>query len=154
MSTRVLCLGNSILADDAFGFVVAERLRRERPDLDVRESSTSGFDLLDFTLGADRLLVIDTMQSGEAEPGSITTFREEDVRSIPGGSPHYIGLFEALRLGRALDLPVPADVTIITVEPADCLTVGGAMHQDVVAAATRVLEMISERCERETCLKD
>jgi hydrogenase maturation protease len=154
MSTRVLCLGNPILADDAFGFVVAERLRRERPNLDVRESSTSGFDLLDFTLGADRLLVIDTMQSGEADPGSITIFREEDVRSIPGGSPHYIGLFEALRLGRALGLPVPAEVTIITVEPADCLTVGGTMHQDVAAAVTKVLGMISEYCERETCLKD
>jgi hydrogenase maturation protease len=154
MTTRILCLGNSILADDAFGFVVAEQLRRERPDLDVRESSTSGFDLLDFTLGADRLLVIDTMQSGQAGPGSITIFREEDVRPIPGGSPHYIGLFEALRLGRALGLPVPADVTIITVEPADCLTVGGPMHRDVAAAVTRVLEMVSERCERETCLKD
>jgi hydrogenase maturation protease len=146
MTTRILCLGNSILADDAFGFVVAEQLRRERPDLDVRESSTSGFDLLDFTLGADRLLVIDTMQSGQAGPGSITIFREEDVRPIPGGSPHY--------MGRALGLPVPADVTIITVEPADCLTVGGPMHRDVAAAVTRVLEMVSERCERETCLKD
>ena len=102
MTTRVLCLGNSILADDAFGFVVAERLRCQMPDVDVRESSTSGFDLLDFTLGVDRLLVIDTMQTGEAVPGSITVFREEDVRSTPGGSPHYIGLFEALGLGRAL----------------------------------------------------
>jgi hydrogenase maturation protease len=60
MSTRVLCLGNTLLADDAFGIVIAEHLRRTRPDIEVCESSTSGFDLLDYTLGASRLLVVDT----------------------------------------------------------------------------------------------
>lgn len=83
---RVLCLGNSVLADDAFGLVVAEELRRARPDLDVRESSTSGFDLLEYTLGADRLIVVDTVQSGVVPPGTVSTFREGDVRSVPGGS--------------------------------------------------------------------
>jgi hydrogenase maturation protease len=143
MSTRILCLGNSILADDAFGIVVAERLRRTRPDLDVRESSTSGFDLLDYTLGASRLFVIDTVKSGTIPPGTVSIFREGDVRSVPGGSPHYIGLFEALKLGRALHLDVPEDVTIVAVEPADCLTVGGPMHPAVTAAMSEVLQIIA-----------
>jgi hydrogenase maturation protease len=142
MSTRVLCLGNTLLADDAFGFVVAERLRRSRPDLEVCESSSSGFDLLDCTLGATRLFVIDTMNSGKAAPGTVSSFREEEVPSVPGVSPHYIGLFEALRLGRALNLPVPSDVRIIVVEPADCLTVGGPMHPGVQAAVADVLAFL------------
>ena len=142
MTTRVLCLGNSLLADDAFGLVVAERLRRLYPDLDVRESSTSGFDLLDYALGASRLLVVDTVQSGAAAPGTVSVFREGDVRTVAGGSAHYVGLFEALRLGRALKLPVPDDIQIIAVEPADCLTLGGEMHPAVRTAVNEVLKMI------------
>ncbi len=144
MKTRVLCLGNTLLADDAFGFVVADRLRRLRPDLEIFKSSTSGFDLLDCALGSERLLVIDTVQSGAVAPGTVSTFREEDVQAVPGQSPHYVGLFEALRLGRALALDVPEEVTIIAVEPADCLTVGGTMHESVTAAVDVVLGMVND----------
>jgi hydrogenase maturation protease len=144
-STRILCLGNPLLADDAFGLVVAGRLRQRRPDLDVRESSTSGFDLLDDTLGADRLIVVDTVQGGTLAPGTVSVFREEDVRTATGDSPHYVGLFEALRLGKALNLDVPRDVTIIAVEPADCLTLGGAMHPAVSAAIDEALLLIEAR---------
>jgi hydrogenase maturation protease len=145
VATRVLCLGNDILADDAFGIVVAEQLRRIRPDLDVCESSTSGFDLLDSTLGARRLLVVDTVQSGALAPGTVSIFHEGDVRPVPGGSPHYVGLFEALKLGRALGLAVPEEVMIIAVEPADCLTVGGDMHPLVKGAISGVLGIIEEQ---------
>jgi len=144
MSVRVLCLGNALLADDAFGMVVAERLRRMKPDFEVCDSSTSGFDLLDYALGARRLLVIDTVQSGAVEPGTVSVFHEGDVQAVPGGSPHYVGLFEALRLGRALKLAVPEKVTIIAVEPADCLTVGGEMHASVKTAVGEVIKMIED----------
>ena len=145
MSTRILCLGNPLLADDAFGLEVAARLRRSRPDLEVYESSTSGFDLLDSTLGARRLLVVDTVQSGVLAPGTVSIFQEGDVRTAPGVSPHYVGLFEALRLGKALELEVPDEVVIIAVEPADCLTVGGEMHPAVLAAMPDVLKIVEEQ---------
>ena len=144
MTTRILCLGNSLLADDAFGLVVAEELRKQRPDLDVCESTASGFDLLDSTLGARRLIVVDTWQSGTVPPGTVSVFHEGEVRNTPGGSPHYIGLFEALRLGRALNLAVPEEVAIVAVEPADCLTVGGKMHDAVRAAITEVVAKVAE----------
>lgn len=145
MSLRVLCLGNSLLADDAFGLLVAERLCAQEPHMDVAEATTTGFDLLDYTLGADRLLVVDTFKSGALPPGAVSVFREEDVRSVPGGSPHYVGLFEALRLGKELGLPVPEEVTIIAVEPADCLTVGGPMHPAVRGALDAVLDLIRKQ---------
>lgn len=148
MKTRILCLGNTLLADDAFGFVVAERLRRLRPDLEVCESSTSGFDLLDYTLGAGHLLVIDTAQTGAVAPGTVSIFHEGDLQAAPGQSPHYVGLFEALSLGKALGLDVPEDVAIIAVEPADCLTVGGEMHLSVRAAVDEVLGIIEDRTAR------
>lgn len=145
MAIRVLCLGNDLLADDALGPEVAARLRRRRPDLDIKVSSTSGLDLLDDALGARILLVVDVLQSGMRMPGSISLIHEHDVLATPGGSPHYVGLFEALHLGRALQLGVPAKVVIIAVEPFDCTTVGADMHPLVKAAVEDVIKIVESQ---------
>ena len=143
ISTRVLCLGNELLADDALGAVVAEQLRQILPGtLEVVFTSAMGFDLLDDVLGASRLLVVDTIETGTKPPGTVHLLREEDVQTVPGESPHYIGLFETLKLGRKLQLDVPKDVIIIAVEPADCLTVGGAMTPAVKEAVPIVVNLV------------
>jgi len=139
----VLCLGNELLADDALGAVVAEQLRQILPGtLEVVFTSAMGFDLLDDVLGASRLLVVDIIETGTKPPGTIHLLREEDVQPVPGESPHYIGLFETLKLGRKLQLDVPKDVIIIAVEPADCLTVGGAMTPAVKEAVPIVVNLV------------
>jgi hydrogenase maturation protease len=145
---RVLCLGNDLLADDALGGVVAEQIRRQAPDwVDVVFTANTGFSLLDHMLNTRRLVVVDTVLSGRAEPGSVLVISEEDVRSAPGGSPHYIGIFEALALARALQLPAPEDVVIVAVEAADCTTVGGAMTPAVVAAIPAVVQLVGDIIE-------
>lgn len=140
--TRFLCLGNDLLADDAFGLVVGRELRRVATDnTDVVESSESGFRLIDYLTGASRVVVIDTVQTGTAEPGTVFTFELDDLCATPGGSPHYVGLSETLALGRLLNLPVADELIVVAVEAADCVSVGGDMHKDVRAAIPRVLKM-------------
>jgi hydrogenase maturation protease len=143
LSTRVLCLGNELLTDDALGAVVAEQLRELLPGTaEVVFTSAMGFDLMDEVLGASRLLVVDTIETGTKPPGTVHLLREEDVHPVPGGSPHYIGLFETLKLGRKLQLDVPQDVIIIAVEPADCLTLGGALTPAVQEAVPIVVNLV------------
>jgi hydrogenase maturation protease len=143
--TRLLGLGNEILADDAFGILAAREIERlALPGLEVVTSAESGLSLLDHVQDVERLIVIDTIQTGRAEPGTIHVVHEQDAAGAPGGSPHFIGLFETLALGRALGLRVPADVTILAVEAADCLTLGGAMHAAVSAALPRAVELVKD----------
>jgi hydrogenase maturation protease len=139
---RVLGLGNEILADDALGILAARQLAALFPpdEVEVVESSESGLHLLDYVTGVSRLVVIDTVETGRAAPGTILVVREEDVRSTPGNAAHGTGLFDALALARKLGYPVPAAVTILAVEAADCLTLGGPMHPAVAAALPRVVE--------------
>jgi Ni,Fe-hydrogenase maturation factor len=169
---RVLGLGNEILADDALGILAARELAKLFPpaEVEVIESSQSGLHLLDYVTGVDRLLVIDTVETGRAAPGEILVVREEDVRSAPGEilvvreedvrsapgeilvvreedvrsapgtAAHGTGLFDALALARQLGFPVPEDVVILAVEAADCLTLGGPMHPAVAAALPQVVE--------------
>ncbi len=144
-----MCLGNDIIADDSFGLRVAERLNQlALYGLEVAEAATSGFDLLDYTLDTPFLVVVDTVQTGTAEPGTTFELHEGDVLPRHGGSPHYIGLFEALAAGRKLELPVTPEMVILAVEAFDCLTIGGVMHyavEDAVRAVTsRIQELLQE----------
>jgi hydrogenase maturation protease len=134
-----------MLADDAFGLLVAHRVEQlHPPGVEVVYTSESGFHLLDYVQNVTHLIAVDTIQTGRADPGALYILREGDVQSAPGGSPHFIGLFETLALGRKLGLSVPDHVTILAVEPADCLTVGGPIHPAVEAAIPRVVRLVRE----------
>ena len=138
---RVLGLGNEILADDAFGILAAQAIERAYAGrVGIRCSSSAGFGLLDDLLGAARLLVVDTIITGSAEPGTVYVFSSDRVDAAPGGSPHFLGLFEVLEVVRRLHLPVPEQTTIIAVEGSDCTTVGGPIHPDVLSAISEVVE--------------
>jgi len=143
--TRLLCLGNDILADDALGIRVAEALRARVPGtVEVVASMESGYHLLDYLLGVERVVVVDTVMSGGKPPGHIYEVGEGDFEIIPGTSPHYIGLFETLALGRELGLDVAAELTIIAVEASDCTTVGGEMNPLVERAIPGVIERVED----------
>jgi hydrogenase maturation protease len=97
---------------------------------------------MDHLLGASRLLVVDTIATGRAKPGTISIFTANRIQPAPGGSPHFLGLFEVLAVGRRLHLDVPKEAIVIAVEAADCTTVGGPMHPDVQSAIPAVVELV------------
>jgi hydrogenase maturation protease len=144
-TTKILCLGNSLLADDGLGPAVAERLRGlQLPDVEVVETAESGFYLLDHILNCARLVVVDAISSRSAPPGTIHCLREEDARGAPGGSPHYVGLFEVLETARRMHLPAPDNVQVLAVEVEDLLTIGGAMTPAVRAAVPAVVGRVRQ----------
>jgi hydrogenase maturation protease len=96
---------------------------------------------MDDVLGASRLLVVDTILTGGARPGAVSILTADQMRPV-GGSPHFLGLFEVLALGKRLGLPVPEETIVIAVEAFDCTTVGGGMHPDVQSAIPEVVELV------------
>jgi len=142
---RLLCLGNDLLADDAFGYLAAEELRQRVPaDVEVVFTANTGLGLIDHLGHATLLVVIDNVVTGSADPGTVYVLEEGDISSVPGGSPHYIGLFETLNLARALEMAVPDRLVIVAVEAADNMTLGGEMHGSVRAALPVVVERVAE----------
>ncbi len=142
---RVLCLGNDLLADDSLGSVVGDQIRLfAPPEVEVISTSESGFHLLDYVLNVASLVVVDTVVTGTAPPGTIYALHDHELRAVPGGSPHYVGLNETLALGRKLGLRVADGVVFLAVEAADCLTLGGAMHPAVAAAVPRLVSMVQQ----------
>jgi hydrogenase maturation protease len=153
VAVRVLCLGNDLLADDSLGGLVAERLRKHLPpSVEVVYTPNTGYSLLDNMMDAPRLVVVDTVLTGGAEPGTVFVLKEQELVSVPGGSPHYTGLLETLELARMLQLPVPDEVVIVAVEAADCTTVGGDMHPAVERAVPKVVKLVRGIVESSTQL--
>jgi len=143
-AVRLLGLGNQLLADDAFGILAARAVeRRLGRAIEVAVSSEAGFNLLDHLLGVETLLVVDTIQTGQAPPGTIHVFDETGMRAAPGTSPHRIGIFEVLAAARELGLDAPTQVTILAVEAADCTRVGGPVHPDVLAAIPAAVDWVA-----------
>lgn len=78
--TRILCLGNDLLADDGVGPAVAEALRGRIPDeWELVISQVGGLRLLEEVSGVDRLLVVDAVSSGSAPPGAIRILRPDNL---------------------------------------------------------------------------
>ncbi len=145
VGTRVLCLGNDLFADDALGNLVAKQLRKVAPrDVEIISTPETGFHLLDYVLNIRRLVVVDTVVTGTSTPGTVNIFCNLELKAVPGGSPHYIGLFETLALARQLALPVAGEVIFITVEAADRLTVGGLMQPAVLAAIPGIIDIMCD----------
>lgn len=137
--------------------MVAEEIRQfAPPQVEVVSTTETGFHLLDYVLNTCCLVVIDTVVTGTAAPGTVYVVPEEEFRTAPGGSPHYIGLHETLSVARKLHLPVAETVVVLAVEAADCTTLGGAMHPAVRAAIPILLNNAREIMDRqgkeaETC---
>jgi len=142
---RVLCLGNDLLADDSLGIAFAEQFRQfTPPNVEVVSTPESGFHLLDYVLNVRRLVVVDTVLTGAAAPGTIYAFYDHELQALPGASPHYVGLNETLALARQLGLNVAEEVVFLAVEAYDCTTIGGKMHPAVAAAIPRLVTMVQE----------
>lgn len=139
-ATRILCLGNDLLADDALGRAAAERLAPAAgPDLEVVYAPGAGFALLDHLTGAPpTLILIDAVRTGRAPPGTIHELAADALAGGAGPAPHYVGVLEMLALARALDLGAPERVIVLAVETADETTVGGGLTPPVAAAVPEV----------------
>ena len=206
-AVRLLGLGNELLADDAFGILVAREVERRMARIpqappadavaralapaasrlisapahggntgstasvgmgadaagtsacatawrqecgsdpataaDVVCSSASGFHLLDQVLGVKRLVVVDTLATSAGVPGAIHVFRVGGAGAFACQpvAPHFVGLFDVLAAAARLGLAAPQEVTVIGVEAADCVTVGGEMHPDVGAAVVKAADI-------------
>lgn len=124
MKTLLLGLGNELYGDDGVGIHVVRMLKQEKrtqpskgfEDVEMEECSLSGLALLDVIVGYDRLILVDTIKRETPVSGRIHLLTEEDVRAIPGPSPHYVSVPQMIELGRRLGLCVPDKIQIIAVE--------------------------------------
>ena len=85
---HILFLGNDLPGDAAFGFYAAEELRRRFPQMDVIFTTKAGFHLIDYLSDVRFLVDVDTIQIGDAPPGTVSESLTSDIKSSPRPSSH------------------------------------------------------------------
>jgi len=150
-SILVLGLGNVLMGDDAFGPTVIEALRDgfDFPErVTLLDGGTPGLNLMAELIGADVVIVIDTVKA-KGIPGEMRLYRRADLsRSTrsPRTSPHEPGLDEVLT---ALDLAgrAPSEVLLIGVIPKSVST-GDPMSEILRVAVPVAVWAVMAELER------
>jgi len=124
MKTIVIGLGNPILGDDGVGWRVAEEVRQVvagRPEVEVDCASLGGLSLMERLTGYERVVLVDSIYTGTLPDGTVRRFALSDVPDLTAGhsgSAHDTSLRTALKVGRSMDVPLPADeaVSVVAIE--------------------------------------
>ncbi len=134
----VVCVGNSLVGDDAVGCAVCEILAREPLPCGARLQllGVGGISLLECLEGESIMIVVDAVQLGD-DPGTIHVLDWDELPPAAAGvvSAHGVGLREAIALGRLLSPEaMPRKVLVIGVEGVSFDTIGAPMTPEVASA--------------------
>lgn len=144
----VLGIGNVILRDEGFGVRVVEYLAAsyDFPEtVQLVDGGTLGIELTHYVTGSEKLLVIDSIDGGEA-PGSLFFLRNDEVEAHFQNkiSAHEVGIQDVLSLLAITGKKIP-EVVVIGAQPFD-LTAGvglsenmGALIEPIARRALQVL---------------
>ncbi len=148
--TLVLGLGNDLLGDDGVGLTVARVVesRHQQRDVDVVESGEAGLALLEIIDGYRRVVIVDAIQTGQVEAGTVMIYGPEDFRRVVAPSAHYSGLPEVLELGARIGCDMPRDLKVVAIEIADPLHFSTELTEKVAhaieEAVSKVLGLLGE----------
>ncbi|MBE3117326.1 MAG: hydrogenase maturation protease [Candidatus Atribacteria bacterium] len=154
MKTLVIGLGNPILGDDGVGWRVVEEIARKtanRPEVEVDCVSLGGLSLMERLTGCERVIMVDSIFTGEKPNGTVSQFALSDIPDLTAGhsaSAHDTSLHNALNVGRSMDIPLPRDedVLIVAIEAENVYdfseTLSPPVEAAVLQAVGAVLQLI------------
>jgi hydrogenase maturation protease len=124
MKTLIIGLGNPILGDDGVGWRVAEEVAKKtagRPVIEVDCASLGGLSLMERLTGAEQVILVDSIYTGQKPVGTVSQFTLNDLPDLTSGhsaSAHDTSLRNALNVGRSMQIDLPEDrnVFIVAIE--------------------------------------
>ena len=155
MKTIIVGLGNPLLGDDGVGWKVAEDVKRrlgERSTVAVECYSLSGLSLMEQLIGYERVILIDSLNTGRHSQGEVVKFTLDSLEDLTYGhsaSAHDASLKTALSAGRSMGEPLPADkdIHIVAIEAQHVYDfteeLTPAVEASVPVAVEKVLELLN-----------
>ena len=145
MNTLILGIGNPILTDDGVGIKIAQKLKEEKAELAVTETSEAGIALLDLIVGYNKLIIIDSIKTERGKPGDLYKLELGDLKpSKDCSSSHGIGIATAFKLGQELEYSMPEFVSIYAVNIKNNSTFGEECTEAVKERIPFIVKQIIE----------
>jgi hydrogenase maturation protease len=166
MKTLIIGLGNPILGDDGVGWKVAQEVERQLPPsfppnfAELREIgerkggsiavecfSLAGISLMEHMIGYQRVILIDSLNTGKYAQGEVVTFSLDSLEDLLHGhsaSAHDLSLKGALKLGRSMgaDLPRDEDIQVVAIEAAHIYDFTEELTPEIAAAVPKAVEIV------------
>jgi hydrogenase maturation protease len=145
----IVGLGNPILGDDGVGWDVAEQVRNQvhLANVDIECLAVGGLRLMEFMIGYNKAIVIDSITSWEAPVGRVSSFKLEDMPDLTAGhttSAHDTSLQTAIDMGRRMGFPLPDEVMVVGIEAQQVYDFSEELTQPVQAAVPLAVERVIE----------
>ena len=145
MKTLILGVGNPILTDDGVGIKIAQKCKEINPELEVIETSEAGIALLDLVAGYDKLIIIDSIKTGQGKPGEVYKLQLEELKlTMDFSSSHGIDIATAFELGQRLGYKMPKFVTVYAVEIKDNTTFAEGCTEGIAERIPFITKQIIE----------
>jgi hydrogenase maturation protease len=149
--TLVIGLGNPILGDDGVGLVVAREvescLDTSEQNVEVDYLTLGGLSLMERMIGYQRVILIDSLNTGQRPQGSVINFSLEDLVDLTHGhsaTAHDVTLKTALIMGRKLgaNLPADKDVHVVAIEAKHVYDFKEELSQEIAAAKPTAVQKV------------
>ncbi len=142
---KVLGCGNVLVGDDGIGIRVIEKLQAMElpPDVEVIDAGVGGLAILSWIEDADRVIIIDAVQTGNEPPGTVYRFTDKELppSSMFMLSLHDLNLVDTLNVGRLVQ-KMPEEVVIIGVEVRRVAEFTKELTPEVEAAMPEVIDLV------------
>jgi hydrogenase maturation protease len=178
--TLIIGLGNPILGDDGVGWVVAQEVEKRlslppfsappssppnfaelrknggmkggKGDLAIKCLALAGISLMEHMIGYQRVILIDSLNTGQYAQGEVVTFSLDSLEDLLHGhsaSAHDLSLKGALKLGRSMgaDLPEDHDIQIVAIEAAHVYDFTEELTLEIAAAVPIAVQKVMELLE-------
>jgi len=138
-------MGNAIVSDDKVGLLIVNKIaeKAKNPHVEVKTTEAGGLYILDVMMGFDFAIVVDAIKTGKHEPGAIIQFNPGEFDFTPRGTMvHDVSFFDAIELGKKMDIKVPGRIEIVSIEIIDNRTVSENINEEVMKAVDPAIEKV------------
>jgi hydrogenase maturation protease len=169
LSILIAGLGNPILGDDGVGWRVAEEVSIQTgiplgdaplphltcenlPPVTIECFALAGFSLMERLTGFDKVVLIDSLNTGNNKQGEVITFTLAELVDLTYGhsaSAHDSSLKTALRVGRDMDVPLPddKDIHVVAIEAKHVYDFSEELSSTVAAAVPDAVNQVLKLIE-------
>ena len=148
MKTLVIGLGNPILGDDGVGWKIADEVAAAvgpQSSIEFDTAALGGLSLMERMLDYDRVVLVDSMETGQSPVGSVQTF---PLASLPdpmvghSASAHDTSLITALKTAESLGADIPKYVDVVAVEAQNVYDFSEELSPPVAAAVPDAVQAV------------
>ena len=148
MKTLVIGLGNPILGDDGVGWKIADEVATAvgpQSSIEFDTAALGGLSLMERMLDYDRVVLVDSMETGQSPVGSVQTF---PLASLPdpmvghSASAHDTSLITALKTAESLGADIPKYVDVVAVEAQNVYDFSEELSPPVAAAVPDAVQAV------------